>query len=361
MAHELTDTDSMFSVREMPWHGLGTVLSDYPTRDEAQKIAHPWEPITQPVFRRVMGVHAHDEACYSDFGPGDLACERPEGPFSTFEEIEGQQEVVRSDNNDHIGVTNDTLGIVTNTEMYDIAEAVQGLGGDVMYETGGSLRGGRQVWLLLRLREPLEVKGDPHGATLQYFALQNNHDGGGSFRGQAINTRIVCANTSRMADMSAQANDTEIVFRHTKNVKDRIEEAKQALAMWRTSIADWQLFNEHLLSLKIRDEQREEFVERFFPMPVGRPGVVISKRVVTNIENERRELRGIFAGITQEGTENTAYGLVQGALEYSQHYRSTRGKSDIERNENRFRRSFLNRDKLVQGASKLAQEIAYSA
>lgn len=361
MVHEITDTDTLFSVREMPWHQLGTVLTDYPTREEAQKIAHDWEPVTAPVFRRVMGVHTHGDECYSDFGPGDLSCEQEEGPYSHYEEIPGQQEVVRSDNSEHIGVTNDTLGLVTNTEMYDIAEAVQGLGGDVMYETGGSLRGGRQVWLLLRLREPLELKGDPHGATMQYFALQNSHDGGGSFRGQAINTRIVCANTSRMADMSAEAHGTEITFRHTKNVKDRIEEAKQALAMWRTSVEEWKLFNEHMLTLKVTDQQREEFVERFFPMPEARPGLTVSKRVVTNIENERREMRGIFASITSEGTENTAYGLVQGALEYSQHFRATRGKNPIERNENRFRRSVLNKDKLVQGASKLAQEIAYSA
>src|SRR3546814_11961082 len=39
MAHEITATDNLFSVREMPWHGLGTVLSEYPTRDEAKAIA----------------------------------------------------------------------------------------------------------------------------------------------------------------------------------------------------------------------------------------------------------------------------------------------------------------------------------
>lgn len=338
--HEITSTDDMFSVRQMPWHGLGKVLSAYPTREEAKAIAHPWEPVTQPVFRRVFGFDENGE------------------PTTTFEEIEGQQEVVRSDNNGHIGVTNDTLGIVTNEEMYDIAEAVAGLGGDVRYETGGSLRGGRQVWLLLRLDEPLVLQGDPNGATLQYFALQNNHDGGGSFRGQAINTRIVCANTSRMADMSAKAHGTEIVFRHTKNVKDRIEEAKQALAMWRTSVEEWKVFNEHLLTMKITDAQREEFIERFVPAPEAQ---IVSKRVMTNIENARRDLRGIFASETSEGVKNTAYGLVQGAVEYSQWFRSTRGKNDQDRAENLFRRSFLDRDRLVQSASRLAQDIAVSA
>lgn len=339
MGHQITATDNLFSVREMPWHGLGTVLSEYPSRDEAQSIAHPWEPVTAPVFRQVPFISEDGE------------------PGVRYEAIEGQQEVVRSDNNAHIGVTNDTLGIVTNSEMYDIAEAVAGLGSDVRYETGGTLRGGRSVWLLLRLDEPLVLAGDPNGATLQYFALQNSHDGGGSFRGQAINTRIVCANTSRMADMSAKASGTEIVFRHTKNVKDRIEEAKQALAMWRTSVDEWRVFNEHLLTMRVTDAQREEFIERFVPAPEA---AIVSKRVLTNIENARGDLRTIFASETSEGVKNTAYGLVQGAVEYSQWFRSTRGKSDQDRAENLFRRSFLDRDRLVQSAARMAQDIALS-
>src|SRR3546814_11823815 len=53
MAHEITATDNLFSVREMPCHGLGTVLSQYPTRDEAKAIAHNWEPLTAPIYRAV--------------------------------------------------------------------------------------------------------------------------------------------------------------------------------------------------------------------------------------------------------------------------------------------------------------------
>ncbi len=48
------------------------------------------------------------------------------------------------------------------------------------------------VWVLVRLKEPLMVKGDKRGETIPYFALQNSHDGVGAFRGQATMTRIVC-------------------------------------------------------------------------------------------------------------------------------------------------------------------------
>jgi hypothetical protein len=38
MSHGITSSDSMFSVRQLPWHGLGAVLDTYPRSiDEALK------------------------------------------------------------------------------------------------------------------------------------------------------------------------------------------------------------------------------------------------------------------------------------------------------------------------------------
>ena len=36
MAHEITTTDNLFSVRQATWHGLGAILPEHPTREEAQ-------------------------------------------------------------------------------------------------------------------------------------------------------------------------------------------------------------------------------------------------------------------------------------------------------------------------------------
>jgi hypothetical protein len=46
------NVESMFSVREMPWHRLGLVLADYPgSWDEARRLAGlDWEPVTEPVY-----------------------------------------------------------------------------------------------------------------------------------------------------------------------------------------------------------------------------------------------------------------------------------------------------------------------
>lgn len=341
MGSGITDTDNMFSVREMPWHRLVDPLPDYPTREEAQQIAHPWEPIEVPVYRAVPQI-VNDE------------------PVTTYEPIPGSKGIERSDNGDHLGVVNETLGIVTNNDLWDVAEAVagaEGAQGPVQFETAGSLDGGRRVWALLRFQEPMQIAGDPHGATIPFFALQNSHDGSGSFRGQAINTRIVCANTSSAADVEAKRSGYEFTFRHSSKVRERVEEAKAAVGLWREQVTMWQTAMEHLLTLRVTGEQIERFITEFHPMP---PASQISDRVRGNVEKARAELNGILTGPTCADVRFTAYGLTQAGIEWSQHYRATKGKDDRTRMESHFKRAMLTTNRLGHDTMNLAVEVARS-
>src|SRR3546814_12920189 len=88
---------------------------------DLKAIAHNWEPVTAPIYRAVPGFTEGVLAECGHFLPSDQCevcpttwAEEPQ-PTTRYEAIEGQQEVVRSDNNDHIGVTNDTLGLVSNS------------------------------------------------------------------------------------------------------------------------------------------------------------------------------------------------------------------------------------------------------
>jgi hypothetical protein len=55
------NVESMFSVRQMPWHREGTVLADYPGDwDTARKLAGlDWDPVStnpKPIEEEVSGV-----------------------------------------------------------------------------------------------------------------------------------------------------------------------------------------------------------------------------------------------------------------------------------------------------------------
>lgn len=336
MSHNITATDNLFTVRKPAWHNLGVVLDDYPTREEAQKIAHNWEPVASPLYRKQITV--------SD--AGEIREE--------FLPVETHHEVTRSDNHEFLGVTTTTSSIVTNTEMYDIAEALQDGNSDVKFETGGSLKGGAKVWLLLKLDEPLLIKGDTSTATKMYYALQNNNDGNGSFRGQATATRIVCDNTAQMADLDAAASGCNFVFQHTQSIQTRIEEAKTALRGWRDSVSQYRLQMEHLATVRVTPEQVQDFRDLLIPVPVLK---IVSDRVMNNVENARNDFDMVLAGPTSEGIADNAYGLLQAAIEYGQHYRRTAAKTERGRIENRFQRAYLDSFEYTKGAVEILSAI----
>ena len=330
MAHNVTERDALFTVREPAWHGLGVVLPEYGTREELQPLVHGWEPVTTPLYT---------EEPIIDEG----------GPNVGYTEVPGFRAVQRSDNGDTLGVVSDTYELVSNDELWDIAEAIEGEArGEIMFETGGSLKGGAKVWLLIRLRDPLTVRGDEETGTIAYYALQNSHDGSGSFRGQATMTRIVCDNTAQMADLDSQRRGTQFVFRHTRNVKDRIEEAREALAGWRDSIEAYRMLSEHLGAERIGAGAGWDFVERFIPAP---PPSTASDRVMANVDEARQTWLGIYRGEANERILGTRWGLVQASVEYLNHGRRAHSQ------ESRFKRAYLDQSRLLQDAVSLAQKV----
>lgn len=337
MAHEIWDTDRFITVRKPAWHGLGQVLDEYPTRAEAQQLVHPWEPITESVY-------LSEPEMRWDAQVGEWF------PEARYDEAPGFKAVRRSDNGHLLGIVGEGYEPVTNNEMWDIAEALQGgASNDVKFETAGSLQGGAKVWLLITLNEPITLAGDPHGATLPYYSLQNAHNGSGAFRGQATMTRIVCANTAHIADLDARARGTEFTFKHTKNVGERIEEARQALQGWRESLTIWKQLSEHMLNLSVEQDDVLEFVDRWIPMP---PENLATERVIRNVEAARADWWGAYQSQTCEGIQGTAHGLLQASTEYAEHFRRAQSA------ESRFRRSFLDRSEVVQSAQKLILSIA---
>jgi len=154
-----------------------------------------------------------------------------------------------------------------------------------------------------------------------------------------------------MADMDAKARGTEFVFRHTKNIAGRVEEAKAALEGWKESVRAYQTLSEHLLDIPITKQQRTMFVHEFIPMPQES---LISDRVRQNVVDGRIKMLGIFDSPTQEMIRETAFGLVQGAIEYSQWYRKAKSA------ESRFQRAYLDRSRLTTDALSLAMEVSKS-
>jgi phage/plasmid-like protein (TIGR03299 family) len=216
MSHGITNHDQMFSVREVPWHGLGVVLDEYPTSiDEAlEKAGLGW---------RVT--------------PGDvLVIKAPEwtDDFGTKHPAElvpakGFKANLRDDTGEVLGIVSDEYEVVDNRDAFRFLDAL--IGSDMHFETAGSLWGGRRVWCLTRLPEYVELGGD---LSATYVYVANSHDGSMAVTAAVTPIRIVCANTLgaalRHAEHGVHAQRT-FRFRHTGNLQSKFAQARQVLGM----------------------------------------------------------------------------------------------------------------------------------
>ena len=106
--------ESMFSVREKPWHGLGTIVMDAPDSHHALHLAGlDWKVEQQDVYTEDNFI------------------------------IPGYKVNVRNTDLATLGIVSDKYQIVQNEEAFSFTDAL--LEDGVRYETAGSLQGGRKV------------------------------------------------------------------------------------------------------------------------------------------------------------------------------------------------------------------------
>jgi phage/plasmid-like protein (TIGR03299 family) len=294
------DVEAMFSVREMPWHRDGVVLGDYPESwaDVRRLAGMDWDPLTEPVYA-LAGIAADGTPRY--------------------EPIVGWQRIVRSDTGDTLWINQDSYEVIDHDAMGAIVEAVLAQP-NVKWETGGVLDQGRAVWCLARLDEPIALPGDDT-VTLPYMAMTTRHGKPGACTLRATAVRIVCGNTFRAAELEGDRTGTTFSFRHTKNWREHLEQAREAVTGTRREIAAYAELARQLLDVRVSPGIREQFVAAFIPMP---PEGLVTERVVRNVEEARKALRLILASETTAPVAHTGYGLVQAAGEYLDHVRRAR-------------------------------------
>jgi phage/plasmid-like protein (TIGR03299 family) len=325
------NVESMFSVRQMPWHREGIVLQDYPGDwEQARTLAGlDWDPVTTEVYA-ITGID-------------------PDG-YEVYEPIEGWKSITRSDTGAVLSLNKDTYTIIDHGEIGEIVEAVLAQPG-VKWETAGVLDGGRAVWCLALLDEPITLPGDD-SPTLPYLAITNRHDGTAACALRATAVRIVCANTFRAAELEGERTGATFSFIHKTGWRTRIEEARKAVTGARAEMARYSGLARDLLDIPITPAQRELFITEFIPKP---PDGLITDRVARNVDEARAALRMIFESKTTEQVAHTAYGLVQAAGEYLDHVRTARTW------ETRLNRTLIRPEPLKHRALTLARDLITAA
>lgn len=333
--------DKGFCVRTPSWHGQETLLQDYPGREEAMKLAgHDFKVCQAPVL--VQGKRENRPASFSVEG---LAI-NPGEPIA-----KGFKALLNGTTGDVLNIVRASYEVVQNEVLWDVVDALVGQP-NVKYDTAGVLEGGAKLWVAAYLDEPFRIPGDD-SLTLPYISAATTHDGSGSLRARSHVTRVVCANTDAMAESEARKHGTLFTFRHTKQVKTRIDEAIAVVRGTRTHANAYQELALSLASLPITPAQHRQFIEQFIPMPPVAAGVGISDRVVSNIEAARLKVELLFDGPTiPEAHRATGYGLLLAGVEYLDHLRGYRDPGSY------IGRTLLRSEPAKEGLSNLIRLIA---
>lgn len=305
MAHMF---DTGFTVRQPAWHGLGNVLAEAPSTILEARVAAglTWEPRKVPAFQQHKELTGMDD-------DGNLVFE------TTYIEVPGAALIERDDSDIVIGhgVSMD-FEPISNQTMFELVEALVQSGG--VFDTAGSVRGGAVTWALARLDEPFTLPGDDTQC-YPFVSVINHHDGSGSLRAQRGSVRIVCQNTIDASMLQSNRSKLCYSFRHTANVMERIDEAREAIAGARTDARHWQALANELLGLNVTTQSYNAFISEFIPEP---PANVISERVRDNIVAARAKFAECYQSVTNTAHHGTGLGLVNTAVEYLDHLRAYR-------------------------------------
>ncbi len=297
MAHEL---ESMFYVKETPWHGLGTRLDEAPMTVE-EAIAHAgldWGVRVEPLYYKA-----------------------PNGnnvPVPSSATVRDSDESV-------LGVVSPGYTPLQNADAFKWFQPFLDKG-ELEFETAGALRSGKHVWILARITgEPGKITSDD--IVRKYLLLSNGHDGSMSASVSLCPIRVVCANTLAVAlndGVSARVRDI-----HTAKVKETLDMIRDAIDLAnRQFSASMELYSD-LAKRDINPTDFAAFVKLVFGKKHKSPEVQeVEDRKVEKITEDIQPLFEKGRGNDLPGVKGTWWAAYSSITEYLSYYR---GRGDDRR------------------------------
>ena len=226
------EVETMFYMNETPWHGIGRRVINAPTSEDAIKQAGlDWQVRKVPLLT------------------GD-------GQNRLVDHVA----IERISDSNILGVVGPRFEPLQNNEAFKFFDPFI-TAGEAVYETAGSLRGGKRIFILAALnRKNIEVI--PGDEVKKYILLSNSHDGSLAVRVGFTPIRVVCANTLKIAHDNVSSQLLRV--RHTASMKDTLEKIQEIMnladAKFEATAQQYRVLANRVCSLT----QFEEYVKVVF-------------------------------------------------------------------------------------------------
>jgi phage/plasmid-like protein (TIGR03299 family) len=283
-----TGEAAFVSLREVPWHGLGTVIEEEVNTAEMLRIGHldNWRVRVEDV-------------------------EVPEGYFAA----KPQYRTVR-DNPFTVG-QRDILGYVGERYTEFQNEDLFAFGDNLLHggrwETAGSLKYGTRVFGSLALDREVKIGG--HDEINSYLLVSSSHDGTTAITAAVTPVRVVCWNTLNVALKGAKQT---FKIRHTQSMKGRVEEARKALGIANEYLDLWTEEMDALTLKPVSNIEFEALVQSIYAPNDTKAGI-------TRFNKKMETLWDLWVGDTVGEFFGTAYGAYNALNEELMWNRNGRG------------------------------------
>ena len=285
------NVETMFSVREKPWHGLGQVIANAPNSEEAIRLADlDWNVYQQDLITA-----------------SGLA-------------VPGYKANIRDSDDSVLGIVTDRYKVVQNHEAFKFTDDLLGRG--VRYETAGSLQEGKKTWILAKLPNEYIISGEQISPYLVFF---NSHDGSGSIRCAITPIRVVCQNSLNLALATAKRSWSAV---HTQSVNDKMQEAAQTLFFAEKYMSELGKEIYNLQQIAVSDFKVLEYIEEFFPDDVT---ATIAQR--KNMKTLREDMKArYFEAPDLKHVGNNAYKFINAVSDFATHAKPLRETAKYKEN-----------------------------
>ena len=285
------NVESMFYVRETPWHGLGTKVLEAPASKDALQLAGlNWRVMQEPIYTAME------------------------------ELVDGYKANVRDSDRKVLGVVTDRYRVIQNDEAFAFTDELLGAG--VKYETAGSLQGGRKVWLLAHMPHEYIISGE---RISPYLLFSNTHDGSGAIKVALTPIRVVCQNTLNLALAGAKRSWSMI---HTGDIKEKMQEAKDTLFLAENYMDELGKEFEALRMKKLTDKRVMEYIEILLPIEDGS-----TPQQEKNMKRLREDMKiRYFDAPDLQGVGKNAYRFVNAVSDFATHAEPLRRTANYKEN-----------------------------
>lgn len=255
-----------YNKAEKPWHGLGVAVDgDLTPQQMLEAAGLDWTVRTNNCYVDIKGKRTRT----------------------------GKQALIRDSDNSILDIISDDWKPMQNEAAFEFFNDFVAAG-DMAMETAGSLKNGKIVWALARVKESFELFGGKDRVDA-YLHFTNPHSYGQSIDVRFTPIRVVCWNTLSASLRGKSKNFFKV--NHRKEFDPEI--AKEALGLSKMKLNQYKENAEFLSKKRYKNEDIVEYFTRVFPVTSSKKDKEMSRNAKLAIENFMHTQPGAELG---EGT-----------------------------------------------------------